>query len=198
ALDEDEFVVHFQPQYSLSSGEAVGVEALVRWTHPTRGLVSPADFIPVSEDTGLIVPLGKWVLLESCRQGARWREQHGLALAISVNLSARQLARPELIATVAEILDTTGADPGDVCLEITEGILLADMAAAVHQLTELRALGVRISIDDFGTGYSSLAYLRTLPIDELKIDRSFITPVADDPSAAAIVASVIGLGHALG
>jgi EAL domain-containing protein (putative c-di-GMP-specific phosphodiesterase class I) len=115
-----------------------------------------------------------------------------------VNLSARQLTRTDLVLNVAMVLADTGAEPKELCLEITEGILLADMAAAVSQLAELRALGVRISIDDFGTGYSSLAYLRTLPIDELKIDRSFITPVADDPSAAAIVASVIGLGHALG
>jgi len=198
ALDDDEFVVHYQPQYSVATGGAVGVEALVRWAHPTRGLVSPAEFIPVSEETGLIVPIGERVLLESCRQAARWREEHALELAVSVNLSARQLARPDLVLNVAMVLAETGAEPNELCLEITEGILLADMAAAVGQLTELRALGVRISIDDFGTGYSSLAYLRTLPIDELKIDRSFITPVADDPSAAAIVASVIGLGHALG
>ena len=150
------------------------------------------------EETGLILPLGEWVLFEAGRQARRWRERHGLNVAVSVNLSARQLVRPDLTRRVAAMLETTGADPADLCLEITEGTLLLDMSAAVRHLAELRSLGVRISIDDFGTGYSSLAYLRTLPLDELKIDRSFVTPVADDPSAAAIVASVVSLGHALG
>ena len=146
----------------------------------------------------MILPLGEWVLLEAGRQARRWREHDGLNTAVSVNLSARQLMRPDLTARVATMLETTGADPADLCLEITEGTLLVDLTAAVRHLSELRSLGVRISIDDFGTGYSSLAYLRTLPLDELKIDRSFVTPVAEDPSAAAIVASVVSLGHALG
>jgi diguanylate cyclase (GGDEF)-like protein len=198
ALNDGEFVLHYQPKYSLASGEAVGVEALLRWAHPEKGLVSPADFIPVCEETGLIVPIGQWVLFEAGRQARRWRDQHGLSVAVSVNLSARQLVRPDLTRLVSDMLESTGADPADLCLEITEGSLLQDMNAAVKHLRELRSLGVRISIDDFGTGYSSLAYLRTLPLDELKIDRSFVTPVADDASAAAIVASVVGLGHALG
>jgi len=198
ALDDGEFVLHYQPKFALATGEPVGVEALVRWNHPTKGLVSPADFIPVCEETGLIVPLGQWVLFEAGRQIRRWRDRHGLSVAVSVNLSARQLIRSDLTRMVADMLESTGADPADLCLEITEGTLLQDMNAAVKHLRELRALGVRISIDDFGTGYSSLAYLRTLPLDELKIDRSFVTPVADDASAAAIVASVVSLGHALG
>ena len=198
ALADQEFLLHYQPKCSLATAEVVGVEALVRWAHPTKGLVSPADFIPVCEETGLILPLGEWVLFEAGRQARRWRERHGLNVAVSVNLSARQLVRPDLTRRVAAMLETTGADPADLCLEITEGTLLLDMSAAVRHLAELRSLGVRISIDDFGTGYSSLAYLRTLPLDELKIDRSFVTPVADDPSAAAIVASVVSLGHALG
>ena len=198
ALAEHEFLLHYQPKCSLATAEVVGVEALVRWAHPTRGLVSPADFVPVCEETGLIQPLGEWVLFEAGRQARRWRERYGLNVAVSVNLSARQLVRPDLTDRVAAMLETTGADPADLCLEITEGTLLVDMGTAVRQLAELRSLGVRISIDDFGTGYSSLAYLRNLPLDELKIDRSFVTPVADDPSAAAIVASVVSLGHALG
>jgi diguanylate cyclase (GGDEF)-like protein len=198
ALEEQEFVLHYQPKCSLSTAEVVGVEALVRWVHPTRGLVSPADFIPVCEETGLIVPLGEWVLAEAGRQARRWRDANGLHVAVSVNLSARQLIRPDLTDRVGALLESTGADPADLCLEITEGTLLVDMGSAVRHLAALRALGVRISIDDFGTGYSSLAYLRDLPLDELKIDRSFVTPGADDPSAAAIVASVVSLGHALG
>jgi diguanylate cyclase (GGDEF)-like protein len=198
ALEEQEFVLHYQPKCSLSTAEVVGVEALVRWDHPTRGLVSPADFIPVCEETGLIVPLGEWVLGEASRQANRWREQNGLHVAVSVNLSARQLVRPDLTTRVAALLERSGADPADLCLEITEGTLLVDMGSAVRHLADLRSLGVRISIDDFGTGYSSLAYLRELPLDELKIDRSFVTPVAEDAAAAAIVASVVSLGHALG
>ena len=198
ALDRGEFLLHYQPKFSLRTGEAVGVEALIRWAHPTKGLVSPADFIPVCEETGLIVPLGQWVLFEAGRQARLWKDRHDLSVAVSVNLSARQLIRPDLTRLVATMLETTGADPADLCLEITEGTLLQDMNAAVKHLRELRSLGVRISIDDFGTGYSSLAYLRTLPLDELKIDRSFVTPVADDASAAAIVESVVRLGHALG
>ncbi len=198
ALEADEFVLYYQPKCSVGTAEVVGVEALVRWVHPTRGLVSPVEFIPVSEETGLIVPLGEWVLREACEQSVRWRERNGLHVAVSVNLSARQLAQPGFPGIVARILEETGADPADLCLEITEGTLMVDMAAAVVGLANLRALGVRISIDDFGTGYSSLAYLRTLPIDEIKIDRSFITPVAEDRSSAAIVASIVGLCHALG
>jgi diguanylate cyclase (GGDEF)-like protein len=198
ALDEQEFLLHYQPKCSLATAEVVGVEALVRWAHPTKGLVNPAEFIPVCEETGLILPLGEWVLFEAGRQARRWRERNGLNMAVSVNLSARQLVRPDLVSRVAAMLESTGADPADLCLEITEGTLLVDLSSAVRHLSELRSLGVRISIDDFGTGYSSLAYLRTLPLDELKIDRSFVTPVADDPSAAAIVSSVVSLGHALG
>ena len=198
ALDQQEFLLHYQPKCSLATAEIVGVEALVRWAHPTKGLVSPAEFIPVCEETGLILPLGEWVLFEAGRQARHWQERNGLNIAVSVNLSARQLVRPDIVARVAEMLETTGADPADLCLEITEGTLLVDLQSAVRQLAALRALGVRISIDDFGTGYSSLAYLRTLPLDELKIDRSFVTPVAEDASAAAIVSSVVSLGHALG
>ncbi|HVW32364.1 MAG TPA: EAL domain-containing protein, partial [Acidimicrobiia bacterium] len=198
ALEQEAFQVHYQPKYSLASADVVGVEALVRWLHPTRGLVSPADFIPICEETGLILPLGDWVLGEAARQSQSWRVNDGLHIAVSVNLSARQLMQPDLTRRVEAVLTRTGLDPADLCLEITEGTLLVDMTAAVRHLTALRGLGVRVSIDDFGTGYSSLAYLRTLPLDELKIDRSFVTSVADDPAAAAIVASVVSLGHALG
>jgi diguanylate cyclase (GGDEF)-like protein len=198
AVNDHELRVHYQPKYSVATGTVVGVEALVRWQHPTRGLVGPGDFISVAEETGLIVPIGEWVLSEACRQAREWRDRNGLVLSVAVNLSARQVSRPDLPGIVARVVKGTGVDPAQVCLEITEGILLVDTAAVVHQLAEIRATGVRISIDDFGTGYSSLAYLRTLPIDELKIDRSFISPLDEDASAAAIVASVVTLGHALG
>ena len=198
ALAEGELVVHYQPKWSISSGEMAGVEALVRWAHPTRGLLPPAEFISIAEETGLIIPLGEWVLAEACAQTVRWRKELGVAVAVAVNLSGRQLGSPDLPATVAEILRSTGADPSDVWLEVTEGSLLGDESAAVARLAAIRELGVRISIDDFGTGYSSLAYLRTLPLDEIKIDRSFITDIADDVLAGAIVSSVVQLGHALG
>ena len=198
AVHDHELRVHYQPKHSVATGAVVGVEALVRWQHPTRGLVGPGDFIPVAEETGLILPIGEWVLSEACRQAREWRDRHGLVLSVAVNLSARQVCRPDLPGIVARIVEDSGVDPTQVCLEITEGILLVDTAAVVHQLAEIRATGVRISIDDFGTGYSSLAYLRTLPIDELKIDRSFISPLDEDAPAAAIVASVVTLGHALG
>jgi len=198
AVAQHQLRVHYQPKYALGTGRAVGVEALVRWQHPTRGLTGPGDFIPVAEETGLILPIGEWVLTEACRQAVTWREEHGLVLSVSVNLSAIQVSRSDLPGIVARAISESGVDPRQVCLEITEGILLIDTATVVQHLAEIRATGVRISIDDFGTGYSSLAYLRTLPIDELKIDRSFIAPLADEGSAAAIVDSIVTLGHALG
>jgi len=198
ALSERELVVHYQPKCSIRTGEIVGVEALVRWAHPTRGLVNPMEFIPIAEETGLIQPLGEWVLTEACKQVADWHRRFGVPISVSVNLSARQLARPDLPDTVAQVLAATGVDPSSVWLEVTEGSLLGDAVAAAASLSAIRDLGVRVSIDDFGTGYSSLAYMRNLPIDEVKIDRSFVSDVAEDPTAAAIVASVVGLGHALG
>jgi diguanylate cyclase (GGDEF)-like protein len=198
ALDENELVVHYQPKCSLRDGAIDGVEALVRWAHPTRGLVNPIEFIPIAEETGLIQPLGEWVLTEACRQSAAWDARYGFPISVSVNLSARQLARPDLPETVSRVLAETGVNPSSVWLEVTEGSLLGDANAAAASLHAIRDLGVRIAIDDFGTGYSSLAYLRNLPLDEVKIDRSFINDVATDPTAAAIVASIVSLGHALG
>lgn len=198
ALAENQLILQYQPKLSLSTGGMVGSEALVRWAHPTRGILSPAEFISIAEETGLIMSLGEWVLVEACHQTVRWRRDHGLAMTVAVNLSARQLASADLPETVADVLRSTGANAQDLWIEITEGSLLYDASAAADRLAAIRALGVRVSIDDFGTGYSSLSYLRTLPIDELKIDRSFITDVADDARASAIVKSVVELGHALG
>jgi diguanylate cyclase (GGDEF)-like protein len=198
ALTACELVNHYQPKCALDTGGIVGAEALVRWSHPTRGLVAPADFIPVAEETGLIVPVGEWVLATACRQLAAWRGDGLGPLAVAVNLSPRQLSEDGFCDRVAEVIEEVGVDPADVTLELTESSLLGDTGAVVERLVALRAIGVRVSIDDFGTGYSSLAYLRALPLDEIKIDRSFINDLPADRGARAVVASIVHLGHALG
>ncbi|MCZ7535169.1 MAG: EAL domain-containing protein [Acidimicrobiia bacterium] len=200
ALDRDELRLHYQPQHDLVTGRMVGVEGLLRWSHPERGLVGPADFIELAEETGLIVPIGEWVLHEACRQGRRWQRQSPSEepFVVSVNLSAHQIARPDLTDVVARALDATGFPAESLCLEITEGALMQDVATTVQALRSLKALGVRLSIDDFGTGHASLGHLKQFPVDSLKIDRTFVDGlgvVADDQ---VIVAAVIGLAHALG
>jgi EAL domain-containing protein (putative c-di-GMP-specific phosphodiesterase class I) len=160
-------------------------------------MVLPGEFIPIAEDTGLIVPIGQWVLEESCRNGAAWRDLTGRPIRICVNLSARQFEHPRLLIDVNRALEAAGLDPSALTLEITESVVMKDPAAAANKLREIKALGVRVALDDFGTGYSSLAYLRSFPIDSLKVDRSFIHGLGDDHDATAIVRSVIALGHAL-
>jgi diguanylate cyclase (GGDEF)-like protein len=203
ALDRNELVLHYQPQVPLGGGAATGVEALVRWEHPERGLVPPGDFIPLAEASGLIVPIGRWVLREACSQLARWTERGGrlATLEMGVNLSARQLAHPSLVDDVAEILAETGADPSRVCLEITETAVLDDAGLATERLRALKALGVRLAIDDFGTGYSSLSQLGRFPVDVLKIDRSFVQAMGEGgahPRGRGVVAAVITLARAMG
>jgi EAL domain-containing protein (putative c-di-GMP-specific phosphodiesterase class I) len=201
ALDRGEFVLHYQPQVGLGTGAIAGVEALVRWRHPERGeLVAPGEFIGSAEETGLILEIGAWALREACEQQARWTAGRGRArpLRMSVNLSPRQLAHPDLVDMVAATLRDTSVDPATVCLEITETAVMADMEAGVGVLDQLRGLGVALAIDDFGTGWSSLRALQRFPVDEVKIDKSFVDGVARDPQEAAIVASVISLSHALG
>jgi diguanylate cyclase (GGDEF)-like protein len=201
ALLRDELRVHYQPVVEFDCSEVMGFEALLRWQHPERGLLGPGDFLSVAEDTGLIVPIGAWVLHEVCRQAAEWADSAPVdtrPLAVAVNLSARQLAHPDLVATVAEALALTGLPPQLLILEITESVLMTDRELAVTILHALRSLGVRLSIDDFGTGQSSLGYLKTLPVDSLKIDRSFIDGLGSDPDDSAIVAAVVSMGHALG
>ena len=203
ALERSELVLHYQPQVPLGGGAPTGVEALVRWEHPDRGLVPPGDFIPVAEDSGLIVPIGRWVLREACEQLARWTEAGGrlAALEVGVNLSARQLAHPGLVDDVATILEETGAEPGRVCLEITETAVLDDVELAGERLAALKALGVRLAIDDFGTGYSSLSQLGRFPVDVLKIDRSFVQAMGEaaaHPRGRGVVAAVITLASAMG
>ncbi|HVE45191.1 MAG TPA: EAL domain-containing protein [Acidimicrobiales bacterium] len=199
ALENGELVLHYQPKILLANDRVAGAEALVRWQHPTRGLIPPDLFIPLAEDTGLIVPLGAWALEEGCRQAQAFQARfpYRPPLVMSVNLSARQF-EPELVATVAGILDRTGIQPWRLCLELTESIIMTDVESAIDILAQLKALGVWLSIDDFGTGYSSLAYLRRFPIDELKIDRSFVDGLGREAEDTAIVAAVVAMAHALG
>jgi diguanylate cyclase (GGDEF)-like protein len=193
ALAEDQFELHYQPQVELDGGRIIGVEALVRWNHPHRGQVSPADFIPLAEETGLIVPLGEWVLRTACRQAVAWPP-----LKMAVNLSPAQFRQSDLVDVVARVLEETGLEPRRLELEITEGILLRDTEATVRTLLAIKELGVRVAMDDFGTGYSSLSYLHRFPFDKLKIDRSFIRDLDSGENAAAIVRAIVHLGHSLG
>ena len=198
ALERGEFSIVYQPVVELASAEVRGVEALLRWTHPRLGDVSPTQFIPLAEETGLIVPLGQWVLREACRQAAEWRLMAaGVRLSMAVNLSARQVQHPDLVADVGSALRDTGLPPDQLTLEITESVLMQDVDSTTVTLRSLKALGVRLAIDDFGTGYSSLSYLRRFPVDILKIDRSFVATLDSSDTEAALVRSIVGLGKTL-
>ena len=197
ALERREFLLHYQPKVDLESGVICGFEALMRWQHPERGMVSPVEFIPVLEDAGLIVPVGEWVMREVCRQIQSWKSS-GLAVPpVAVNLSARQFLQKDLEATVRLILRETGVDPSLFQFELTESLLMKEPEAAARTLRGLKESGVKISVDDFGTGYSSLAYLKRFPIDALKIDRAFVRDVTTNPDDAAITLAIIGLAHSL-
>jgi diguanylate cyclase (GGDEF)-like protein len=199
AVAHEDFVVYYQPQIDTASGQLVGVEALVRWQHPERGLVEPVDFIGLAEETGLILPLGLWVLRMACRQAQSWRAQNdGRPLLLSVNLSPMQVRQPDLVAEVAAILAETGLPADALCLEITESVLLEDAEATTRTLQALRALGVHLAIDDFGTGYASLSYLQRFPVETVKIDRSFIAALGESAGGMAIVEAVTALAHQLG
>jgi diguanylate cyclase (GGDEF)-like protein/PAS domain S-box-containing protein len=197
ALQRGEFCLFFQPIVSLDQGRCVGVEALVRWQHPGRGLVPPNEFIPLAEETGLIVELGAWVLEEAARHAARWQLDHDDPFLVAVNLSARQLAQPDLVERVAAVIERTGASADNLCIEITESVLMDDAESTIATIARLRDIGVRMSIDDFGTGYSSLGYLKRFPVDIVKIDRSFVDGLGTDNGDTAIVRAVIELAHAL-
>jgi diguanylate cyclase (GGDEF)-like protein/PAS domain S-box-containing protein len=197
ALERDEFRLHYQPAVSLLDRRIVGVEALLRWHHPERGLVAPGEFIPLAEEMGLIVPIGRWVLAEACRQAKRWG-RFGRETWLSLNLSAHQLTAAGLVPEVAGVLHETGTDPGRLHLEITESALMEDTEAVAGVVRDLKELGVHLSIDDFGTGYSSLVYLKRLAVDTLKIDRSFVDGVGREPEDTAIVMAVLGMAQSLG
>ncbi|QUL56200.1 EAL domain-containing protein [Paenibacillus tritici] len=196
ALERDEFYLVYQPQVLLETEEIVGMEALLRWNHPKRGLVSPVDFIPIAEESGLIVPIGEWVLKTACQQNKTWQNAGYQPICVSINLSMRQFLQPNLAGKIDAILKDIGLDPSYVDLEITESMTL-DKETAFDQLNRLKRLGVCISIDDFGTGYSSLHYLKNMPIDRLKIDRSFVSDVMEDSNNAAIVSTITSMAHHL-
>jgi len=197
AIDNEEFVLHYQPRMAVDSLKITGVEALVRWQHPQLGLLSPAEFIPLAEDNGLILPLGEWVLRTACRQNREWQERGFTALRVGVNVSARQFQQPHLAEIVLQILEDTGLAPEYLDLELTESSIMSNAQATIEVLTKLKAMGITISIDDFGTGFSSLSYLKRLPIDALKIDQSFVRDVTTDPDDAALVMAIVTLAHNL-
>ncbi len=198
ALKRRELVLHYQPRVSLASGAVLGFEALVRWNHPRDGLLGPDRFIGVAEATGLITPLGDWVLEEACRRTRQWQTQGLPEIRVAVNLSARQFRDPGLVERVQRVIADTGLDPAHLELEITESTVMQDSEAAAGTLRALKALGITLSVDDFGTGYSSLSYLKLFPIDALKIDRSFVRDIVTDPGDASIVRAIVNLSHSLG
>lgn len=197
AIEREEFCLHYQPQVDLATGNIPGCEALIRWNHPGRGLVPPAEFIPLAEETGMIVAIGEWVLKEACRQAKAWQDAGLPALTIAVNLSARQFRKGDLAETIRTILDQTGFDADRLDLELTESMVMDDADGAERTMRMLKQLGVKLSLDDFGTGYSSLNYLRRFPVDSLKIDRSFINDITGDPGCASVVTSIIAIARNL-
>jgi diguanylate cyclase (GGDEF)-like protein len=198
AAGRGELVLHYQPEVSLRTNQIVGVEALVRWQHPTWGLVSPGEFVPVAEASNLILEVGTWVLNTAADQSAEWRARYGDRTPyVSVNISGRQFDQDDVVEAVARALERSGAEATDLCLEITESILMDDVERTAATLGRLKALGVRLAVDDFGTGYSSLSYLRRFPVDMLKVDQSFVSGLGHDPEDSAIVQAVVHMGRAL-
>jgi EAL domain-containing protein (putative c-di-GMP-specific phosphodiesterase class I) len=194
AIERREFVLHFQPIVDLATGRTRCVEALLRWQHPDLGLVSPARFVPLAEETGLIVQIGTWALEEACRMGARLEDPE---LRVAVNLSPRQFHDRDLAAIVERTLRSAGLSPKRLELEVTESSMMQNADAAIRTLQQLRSLGVRISVDDFGTGYSSLSFLKRFPIDTMKVDQSFVRDVVDDDDDASIVRAIVAMGRSL-
>jgi EAL domain-containing protein (putative c-di-GMP-specific phosphodiesterase class I) len=200
AVERGELFLQYQPIVSMSDGSLRGFEALVRWQHPEHGVIPPAKFIPIAEETGMILPIGKWILGEACRQMSRWQKLSSPEgpLPVSVNLSGKQFLQSDLLEQVQEVLRETGLDPRGLKLEITETVVMENIETAAHTLEQLRALGVELSIDDFGTGYSSLSYLQRFPVSTLKIDRSFISRMTESEGSAEIVRTIMKLAQNLG
>ena len=197
ALGRNEFLLHYQPRIDVTTGKILGAEALLRWQHPVKGMILPEQFITIAEETGLILKIGEWVLLTACKQQKQWSENGVGFKRIGVNLSARQFRQKDLVKNIASILDETGIDPDLLELELTESLLMHDVATATETMLELKELGVHIALDDFGTGYSSLSYLRYFPIDTLKIDRSFVNEITLDENSVAIAEAIIVMAHRL-
>ncbi|HEY9818890.1 MAG TPA: EAL domain-containing response regulator [Candidatus Obscuribacterales bacterium] len=197
ALEQDEFSLYYQPQISLQTGELVGAEALIRWHDPQRGLVPPNDFIPLAESTGVIIPIGRWVLQTACQQAVTWQEQHMPPIKLAVNISGAQFNRPDLIPEITQVLDHTGLSPQYLSLELTESLLVQNVESTINTLNELHARGLQVSVDDFGTGYASLGYLQHFSFNTLKLDRCFVKQVNQNTKNAAIVMALIQMAHSL-
>jgi diguanylate cyclase (GGDEF)-like protein len=197
ALERQEFALHYQPKVNLTTGAITGAEALIRWTHPARGSISPADFIPVAEDCGLILPIGAWVLREACAQARIWMDAGLPVASMAVNVSAMEFRAENFLENLFAVLAETGLDPKSLELELTESVLMKHAASAAAILQTLRESGIRVTVDDFGTGYSSLSYLRKFPVDALKIDQSFIRQISSAGNDTVIVKAVIGMGRSL-
>jgi EAL domain-containing protein (putative c-di-GMP-specific phosphodiesterase class I) len=198
ALERGELLLYYQPQAEVGTNRIFGVEALIRWQHPTLGLVAPDRFIGLAEETGLIVPIGEWVLRQACEQGRAWHDAGVDNLTIAVNISVRQFLQPDLAGVIGQVLARSGLPARCLELEITESTAMEDLEASAQILRALQDMGVRIAIDDFGTGHSSLSYLKNFPIQTLKIDRSFVKDIPGDPNDAAIVSAAIAMAHSLG
>ncbi len=197
ALGRNEFLLHYQPKLNLQTGAITGVEALIRWLHPQRGILHPAQFVPIAEECGLIAPIGQWVLLEACKQAQAWRDSGLAVVPMCVNVSAAEFGAKDFLSGVRAVLIATGVEPQHLELELTESVLMHDAEAAVVTLAKLKTMGVQLAIDDFGTGYSSFTYLRRFPSDALKLDQSFVREISADPVHAAIVSAMINLGRSL-
>ena len=197
ALERGEFLLHYQPQVNIVSGKIIGAEALIRWQHPTRGMISPVVFIPLAEDIGLIGSIGEWVLNTACAEAKAWQMAGLPPLRMAVNVSGRQISNDHVVDLVGAALQSSGLAPQFLEVEVTEGVIMKDAARAISTLNELKALGVELAIDDFGTGYSSLSYLKRFPIDKLKIDKSFVDGLPDESDDAAIAMAIIAMAHSL-
>jgi diguanylate cyclase len=197
ALGRNEFLLHYQPKFNLQTGQITGMEALIRWVHPQRGMVPPAQFIPIAEECGLILPIGRWVLLEACRQARAWSDSGLGVVPVAVNVSAAEFGDKDFISGVRAVLIATGVEPRNLELELTESVLMQDAESTVRTLAALKDMGVTLAIDDFGTGYSSFTYLRRFPVDALKLDQSFVQEITEDPGDATIVSAMINIANSL-